>query len=112
MLGNRTSDMTRYRAHAWRAVLREPEHTDLLDGRSPRLSELPWWNRVLVSPQAPLRYPRLYLQPRVLRGLGEAAVELRSKLAGHSVPSQKLDKPFDATSSSLEALQAYMLGRK
>jgi tetratricopeptide (TPR) repeat protein len=50
---------------------------------------------------------------KVLNALGDAASKLRSEL-GESLPSvQKLDVPLhEATTSSLEALQAYSLGRK
>ena len=49
---------------------------------------------------------------RVLAALGKAAVDLRRKL-GESLGSlQKFDKPFEATSSSLEALQAFTMARK
>jgi tetratricopeptide (TPR) repeat protein len=49
---------------------------------------------------------------RVLTALGRAATELRRKL-GESLSSvQRFDKPFEATSSSLEALQAYTMSRK
>jgi serine/threonine protein kinase/tetratricopeptide (TPR) repeat protein len=49
----------------------------------------------------------------VLKALGEASTRLRGKL-GESLKSvQKLDAPIDqATTPSLEALQAYSLGRK
>jgi eukaryotic-like serine/threonine-protein kinase len=49
----------------------------------------------------------------VLKALSEAAVKLRAKL-GESLSSvQKLDMPIEqATTPSLEALQAYSLGRK
>ncbi|MCU1238628.1 MAG: serine/threonine protein kinase with repeat, partial [Candidatus Solibacter sp.] len=48
----------------------------------------------------------------MLRALSNSAVELRSKL-GESLQSvRKYDKPFEATSSSLEALRAYTLARK
>ncbi len=50
---------------------------------------------------------------RVLKALGESAAKLRAKL-GESLSSvQKLDTPIEqATTPSLEALQAYSLGRK
>src|SRR5271165_1929008 len=50
---------------------------------------------------------------KVLDALGSAAAKLRSEL-GESLPSvQKFDVPLDqATTSSLEALKAYSLGRK
>ena len=48
----------------------------------------------------------------VLRALGKAAIELRSKL-GESLSSiQKFDKPLEATTASLEALKSYTLARK
>jgi tetratricopeptide (TPR) repeat protein len=48
----------------------------------------------------------------VLRALGKAAIELRGKL-GESLSSiQKFDKPFDGTSSSLEALKSYTMALK
>lgn len=49
---------------------------------------------------------------KVLRTLGNAAVELRGKL-GESLKSiQKFDRPFGETSSSLEALRAYAVSRR
>jgi eukaryotic-like serine/threonine-protein kinase len=50
---------------------------------------------------------------KVLEALGSAAAKLRGEL-GESLPSvQKFDVPLDqATTSSLEALKAYSLGRK
>src|SRR6266403_6057853 len=50
---------------------------------------------------------------QVLKAVGEAAAKLRNKL-GESLSSvQKLDTPIEqATTPSLEALQAYSLGRK
>jgi DNA-binding winged helix-turn-helix (wHTH) protein/tetratricopeptide (TPR) repeat protein len=50
---------------------------------------------------------------KVLNAVGEAAAKLRAQL-GESLPSvRKLDVPLDeATTSSLEALQAYSLGLK
>jgi serine/threonine protein kinase/tetratricopeptide (TPR) repeat protein len=48
----------------------------------------------------------------VLRALGKAAITLRGEL-GESLKSiQKFDKPFEATSSSLEALKSYTMARK
>jgi eukaryotic-like serine/threonine-protein kinase len=48
----------------------------------------------------------------VLKALDKAAVSLRSKL-GESLSSvKKYDAPLEATTPSLEALQAYSLGRK
>jgi len=48
----------------------------------------------------------------VLRGLGKAAMQLRDKL-GESLGSiQRFDKPFEATSSSLEALKSYSMASK
>jgi hypothetical protein len=47
----------------------------------------------------------------VLKGLSKAAIDLRSKL-GESLKSvHKYDKPFEATSSSLDALRAYSLAK-
>jgi tetratricopeptide (TPR) repeat protein len=49
---------------------------------------------------------------KVLAGLGRAATQLRRKL-GESLSSvRRFDKPLEATTSSLEALQAYSLARK
>jgi eukaryotic-like serine/threonine-protein kinase len=48
----------------------------------------------------------------VLPSLGKAAIELRRKL-GESLSSvQKFDKPFDGTTSSLEALKSYSMALK
>ncbi|HEY8713769.1 MAG TPA: protein kinase, partial [Candidatus Acidoferrum sp.] len=48
----------------------------------------------------------------VLKALGEASTKLREKLGESLKTVQKLDTPIeDATTSSLEALQAYSLGR-
>ena len=48
----------------------------------------------------------------VLKALNEASSNLRSKL-GESLPSvQKFDVPFEATTSSLEALKTYSMGLK
>ncbi len=50
---------------------------------------------------------------RVLKALGEAAANLRAKLGESLVTVQKLDTPIEqASTPSLEALQAYSLGRK
>jgi Flp pilus assembly protein TadD len=50
---------------------------------------------------------------RVLKALGEAAAKLRSKLGESLSIVQKFDTPVEqATTPSLEALQAYSLGRK
>jgi tetratricopeptide (TPR) repeat protein len=50
---------------------------------------------------------------RVLKALGEAGVALRSKLGESLTTVQKFDTPLEqATTPSLEALQAYSLGRK
>jgi len=50
---------------------------------------------------------------RVLKALGEAAVKLRSKLGESLNTVQKFDTPIEqATTPSLEALQAYSMGRK
>jgi serine/threonine protein kinase/Flp pilus assembly protein TadD len=50
---------------------------------------------------------------RVLKALGEAAAKLRAKLGESLVTVQKLDTPIEqASTPSLEALQAYSLGRK
>jgi len=50
---------------------------------------------------------------RVLKALGEAAAKLREKLGESLVTVQKLDTPIEqASTPSLEALQAYSLGRK
>lgn len=50
---------------------------------------------------------------RVLAALGEAATKLRAKLGESLKTVQKLDTPIEqATTPSLEALQAYSLGRK
>ena len=49
----------------------------------------------------------------VLKALGEASTKLRAKLGESLKTVQKLDAPIDqATTPSLEALQAYGLGRK
>ncbi len=49
----------------------------------------------------------------VLKALGEAATKLREKLGESLKTVQKLDTPIEqATTPSLEALQAYSLGRK
>jgi eukaryotic-like serine/threonine-protein kinase len=49
----------------------------------------------------------------ILKALGEAATRLREKLGESLKTVQKLDTPIEeATTSSLEALQAYSLGRK
>ncbi len=50
---------------------------------------------------------------KVLNALGEAAAKLRSQLGESLATVQKFDVPLEqATTSSLEALQAYSLGRK
>src|SRR3984893_83898 len=50
---------------------------------------------------------------RVLKALGEAAAKLRGKLGESLSTVQKFDTPLEhATTPSLEALQAYSLGRK
>lgn len=50
---------------------------------------------------------------RVLDALSKAATQLRRKLGESLSTVQKFDKPLDkATTSSLEALQAYSLGRR
>ncbi len=50
---------------------------------------------------------------KVLDALGEAASKLRGELGESLVSVQKLDVPLEqATTSSLEALQAYSLGRR
>ena len=50
---------------------------------------------------------------KVLNALGEAAVKLRSELGESLATVQKFDVPLEqATTSSLEALQAYSLGTK
>jgi len=50
---------------------------------------------------------------RVLKALGEAASRLRSELGESLGAVQKFDTPLEqATTASLEALQAYSLGRK
>jgi len=50
---------------------------------------------------------------KVLAALGEAATTLRGKLGESLVSVQKFDVPLEqATTSSLEALKAYTLGRK
>ena len=50
---------------------------------------------------------------KVLDALGEAATKLRGELGESLATVQKLDVPLaEATTSSLEALQAYSLGRK
>ena len=50
---------------------------------------------------------------KVLNALGEAASKLRSELGESLATVQKLDVPLsEATTSSLEALKAYSLGRK
>jgi tetratricopeptide (TPR) repeat protein len=48
----------------------------------------------------------------VLRALGEAATALRGKLGESLASVKKFDKPLEATTSSLEALQAYTQGLK
>jgi eukaryotic-like serine/threonine-protein kinase len=49
---------------------------------------------------------------RVLKALGEAAAKLREKLGESLVTVQKLDTPIEqASTPSLEALQAYSLGK-
>ena len=49
----------------------------------------------------------------VLKALGEASTKLREKLGESLKTVQKLDTPIDqATTPSLEALQAYSLGKK
>jgi eukaryotic-like serine/threonine-protein kinase len=49
----------------------------------------------------------------VLKALGEASTKLRERLGESLKTIQKLDTPIEqATTSSLEALQAYSLGRK
>ena len=49
----------------------------------------------------------------VLKALGEASTRIREKLGESLKTVQKLDTPIEqATTSSLEALQAYSLGRK
>ena len=49
----------------------------------------------------------------VLKTLGEASTKLREKLGESLKTVQKLDTPIEqATTPSLEALQAYSLGRK
>jgi len=49
----------------------------------------------------------------VLRALGEASTQLRAKLGESLKTVEKLDTPIEqATTPSLEALQAYSLGRK
>src|SRR6202165_2480441 len=50
---------------------------------------------------------------RVLKALGEAAAKLRNRLGESLSTVQKFDTPVEqATTPSLEALQAYSLGRK
>src|SRR5262249_31205782 len=50
---------------------------------------------------------------KVLDTLGQAATKLRGELGESLATVQKLDAPLEqATTSSLEALQAYSLGRK
>jgi hypothetical protein len=50
---------------------------------------------------------------KVLDAVGQAAAKLRGKLGESLATVQKLDTPLDqATTSSLEALQAYSLGNK
>jgi DNA-binding winged helix-turn-helix (wHTH) protein/tetratricopeptide (TPR) repeat protein len=50
---------------------------------------------------------------RVLKALGEAATKIRAKLGESLSTVEKLDTPLEqATTSSLEALQAYSLGAK
>ena len=50
---------------------------------------------------------------KVLDALGEAASKLRSELGESLATVQKLDVPLaEATTSSLEALKAYSLGRR
>jgi serine/threonine protein kinase/Flp pilus assembly protein TadD len=50
---------------------------------------------------------------RILKALGDAAAKLRSKLGESLSTVQKFDTPLEqATTPSLEALQAYSLGRK
>jgi tetratricopeptide (TPR) repeat protein len=50
---------------------------------------------------------------RVLKALGEAAAKMRAKLGESLSTVQKFDTPVEqATTPSLEALQAYSLGRK
>jgi serine/threonine protein kinase/tetratricopeptide (TPR) repeat protein len=52
-------------------------------------------------------------KPRVLDAVGDAAAKLRGKLGESLASVQKFDVPLaDATTSSLEALQAYSTGRK
>jgi len=49
---------------------------------------------------------------RILKALSEAAAKLRSKLGESLSTVQKFDTPIEqATTSSLEALKAYSLGR-
>jgi serine/threonine protein kinase len=47
---------------------------------------------------------------RVLRALGEAATKLRSRLGESLASIQKYNTPAEATTASLDALQAYSLG--
>ena len=49
---------------------------------------------------------------KVLDALGEAATKLRGELGESLASVQKFDVPLAATTSSLEALKAYSLGRK
>ena len=50
---------------------------------------------------------------RVLRALGEGAIELRGKLGESLSTIEKFDTPIEqATTPSIEALQAYSLGRR
>jgi len=48
----------------------------------------------------------------VLRALSKAAAKLRGKLGESLASVQKFDVPFEATTTSLEALQAYTMGVK
>ncbi len=48
----------------------------------------------------------------VLKTLGKAAKELRGKLGESLVTVEKFDVPAEATTPSLEALQAYSMGRR
>ncbi len=47
---------------------------------------------------------------KILRALGDAATKLRSRLGESLVTIQKYDTPVEATTTSLDALQAYSLG--
>jgi tetratricopeptide (TPR) repeat protein len=47
---------------------------------------------------------------KVLQALGDAATKLRSRLGESLASIQKYDTPVEATTASLEALQAYSLG--